>query len=149
MRIPLLILPLLGLFVAMGFARPVAAQGNNPTIADIQSNPNAFLKQVVTLSGAVRAVTDINEFLLDDGTGQIIVDAGPPWYQRISIPAGTPIRVTGEIDWMGPPANRRGIELDACRIETPNQTLNIRDCAFSGPPPWAGGPNRGGRGGRP
>lgn len=149
MRIPLLILPLLGLFVAMGFARPVVAQGNNPTIADIQSNQNAFLKQVVTLSGVVRAVTDINDFLLDDGTGQIIVDAGPPWYQQISIPAGTPIRVAGKIDWMGPPGNRRGIELDACQIETPNQTLNIRDCAFNGPPPWTGGPNRGGRGGRP
>lgn len=143
MRTSLLIL--LGLFAAVEFARPVAAQGNNPTIADIQSNPSAFLGQVVTLSGTVRTAIDMNEFLLDDGAGQIIVDAGPPWHQRISIPAGTPVKVTGKIDWMGPPGDRRGIDLDACRIETPNQTLNIRDCAFNGPPPWAGGPKRGGR----
>ncbi|WP_322815039.1 hypothetical protein [Chloroflexus sp.] len=122
---------------------PPANQSNSPTIGQIQANPNAFLYQIVTISGNSGVYVDENEFMLDDGSGQIVVDPGPPRYQRINIPVGTPITVVGQIDWMGPPQARRGIDLDACRIITPDRTIEIRDCSFNGPPPWAGGPNRG------
>jgi uncharacterized protein YdeI (BOF family) len=149
MRRTLLLLPLLGLLAITAPARPLAAQSTGPTIAEIQANPSAYLEQIVTIAGSVGALVDENEFLLDDGTGQIVVDPGPPWYRQIRIPRGTPVTVTGQIDQMGPPGNRRGVDLDACRIVTPTETIEIRDCAFDGPPPWAGGPNRDRRGGRP
>lgn len=122
----------------------VAAQNQNtaPTIAQIQANPAAFYDQIVTLNGTLSVYVDENEFLLDDGTGQIVVDPGPPWYREIMIAQGTRISVTGQIDWIGAPGNRRGVDLDACEIVTPSETIAIRDCAFDGPPPWAGGPDR-------
>lgn len=114
---------------------------NSPTIGQIQSNPNAYIDQIVTISGTVGRYVDRNEFLLDDGTGQIVVDPGPPWYRQITIPIGTRITVIGQIDWM----RGGGVDLDACRIETPTETIQIRDCSFNGPPPWAGGPRGRGR----
>ncbi|WP_374711166.1 DNA-binding protein [Roseiflexus sp.] len=96
------------------------------------------MDQVVTVRGATGAYVDRNEFLFDDGTGQIVVDSGPPWFRQVSIAIGTPVTVTGQIDRM----RGGGIDLDACQITTPTETIQIRDCSFSGPPPWAGGPKR-------
>lgn len=114
---------------------------NSPTIGQIQSNPNAYIDQIVTMSGTVGRYVNRNELLLDDGTGQIVVDPGPPWYRQIAIPTGTRVTVTGQIDRM----RGGGVDLDACRIETPTETIQIRDCSFNGPPPWAGGPRGRGR----
>jgi uncharacterized protein YdeI (BOF family) len=125
----------LALFVAgAAFAQTV-------TIGQIQSNPNAFLERVVTLSGTVTPI-DENEFILSDGTGQIQLDAGPPWFQSVNLNPGESVTVTGEIDTM----RGGGVDLDACKIvRADGSTVDIRDCAFDGPPPWTGGPNRGGR----
>jgi uncharacterized protein YdeI (BOF family) len=120
----------------------VSAQSNNPTIGQIQADKAAYIDRILTLSGTVRAIDD-NEWMLSDGTGEIEVDAGPPWYQRITIPSGTQVTITGQIDYADRGSDR--IDLDGCRIVTPSQTFEIRDCSFSGPPPWAGGPNRRGR----
>ncbi len=123
---------------------PIAhAQQSNPTVRDIQSNPNAYYDRIVTINGVLDLYVDANEFLLNDGTGQIVVDSGPPWYLNINIPTGTSLSVTGQIDFM----RNGGVDLDACQIVTPSETINIRDCSFIGPPPWAGGPNRGRGGG--
>lgn len=137
------------LLVAFGglLSRPTMtqAQSSSPTIAQIQANPAAYYDQIVTLGGTVSMYVDDNEFLLNDGTGSIVVDPGPPWYILVNVPAGTQATVTGQIDLManGSP------DLDACRIESASGTIAIRDCSFRGPPPWAGGPNRrGGGGGR-
>ncbi len=140
---------LTGILVSMVNTPYTGAQPNNPTIGQIQANPNIYIDRIVTLRGTVAIVLDLNEFLLDDGTGQIVVDAGPPWYAQINVPRGATVTVTGEIDHMGPPGNRRGIDLDACRIEGPEGTIEIRDCSFTGPPPWAGGRGRGQERGRP
>ncbi len=115
------------------------AQQASPTVREIQANPNAYYDQIVTLNGTLDLYVDANEFLLNDGTGQIVVDAGPPWYQTIAIPASTSLSVTGQIDFM----RNGGVDLDACQIITPTETITIRDCSFIGPPPWAGGPKRG------
>ncbi|MGQ9547371.1 MAG: hypothetical protein ACUVSY_11785 [Roseiflexus sp.] len=100
-----------GWLAAMYPLRSAPAQSTAPTIAQIQANPNAFIDQIVTISGTSGRFVDDNEFLLDDGTGQIVIDPGPPWYRQIVIPSGTSITVTGQIDWMGPPGARRVLTL--------------------------------------
>lgn len=114
------------------------AQVSAPTIGDIQANPSLYYDRIVTINGVVNSYVDANEFLLDDGTGRILVDPGPPWYVTINAPTGASVTVTGQIDRMrdGQP------DLDACRIVAPGATTEIRDCSFRGPPPWAGGPDR-------
>ena len=73
-----------------------------------------------------------NEFILDDGTGQIIVDAGPRWYHQLSFTIGERVTVVGEYD---------DGELDAFTITRSNgQVIRIRQAG--GPPPWSGGRGR-------
>jgi len=131
----------LALLLASGQPPNVQAQ-QQPSIADIQSAPDRYIDRIVTLSGTVEQYVDRNEFLLFDGTGRIVADPGPPWFRQINIPPGTRVTVVGQIDWMGPRGQRTGVDLDACSILTPTETISIRDCNFSGPPPWAGGPKR-------
>ncbi|MGM9498986.1 DNA-binding protein [Desertifilum tharense IPPAS B-1220] len=84
-----------------------------------------------TISGTVQSVVG-NEFILDDGTGQIIVDAGPTWYHQISIREGEQLTVVGEYD---------DYDFDAFRITRSNgEVITIRK--GSGRPPWAGGRDR-------
>jgi hypothetical protein len=86
----------------------------------------------IQISGKVISVVG-NDFILDDDSGQIIVDAGPRWWQPLNLTVGEQITVTGEIERSG--------EFDAFSITRSNGTvINIRPAA--GPPPWAGGPNR-------
>lgn len=85
----------------------------------------------LTVSGTVRSVVG-NEFILDDGTGQLIVDTGPRWYHSVNLTEGEQVTVTGEYD---------DYDFDAYRITRANgETITIRE--GSGPPPWAGGRNR-------
>ena len=72
-----------------------------------------------------------NEFILSDGTGQIIVDAGPMWYHQLNLQAGEQVTVVGEYD---------DYDFDAFTITRENsEILSIRN--HQGPPPWAGGAN--------
>jgi uncharacterized protein YdeI (BOF family) len=123
---------------------PVAAQQAAPTIGEIVANPDLHFERIYTLTGQVVRYVDENEFLLSDGTGEIQVDPGPPWYQRVEVTVGSTVTITGQIDRM----RGGGVDLDACRIVAPDRSIDIRDCSFQGPPPWAGGPNRRG-GGQP
>jgi uncharacterized protein YdeI (BOF family) len=85
----------------------------------------------VTISGEIRSVVG-NEFILDDGTGQIIVDAGPMWYHQLNLREGERVTVVGEYD---------DYDFDAFEITQSNgEVLRIRNAG--GSPPWAGGPNR-------
>lgn len=87
--------------------------------------------QGLTISGVVTA-TFGNKFVIEDGTGQILVSSGPPWYHQIRMNQGERVTVVGEYD---------DNEFDAFSITRQDGTvLNIRP--VSGPPPWAGGPNR-------
>ncbi len=81
-----------------------------------------------TVSGTILAV-DGNDFLLDSGNGQILVDAGPPWYQQINVQPGEQVTVVGEYD---------DDDFDAFNI-TRNNGESIRIREAGGPPPWAGG----------
>ena len=122
---PTLITVLTSTLLVLG-AQPGTAQ---TPISELQSNPG------LTISGEIRCIVG-NEFILDDGTGQIIVDGGPLWYHQLDLRQGEQVTVVGEYD---------DYDFDAFMITRSNgEEIVIRKAG--GPPPWAGG--RGGRGGR-
>ncbi len=88
----------------------------------------------MTISGEIISVVG-NEFILSDGTGEIIVDAGPLWYHQLNLQQGERVTVTGEYD---------DYDFDAYSIVRGNgERIQIRNPG-GGPPPWAGGRRRGG-----
>ncbi len=104
------------------------AQTNNRTnIRDLQQRSNGTI-----VSGKVTNIVG-NDFIINDGTGQLIVDAGPRWWREINLQPGEQVTVRGEL-------GRKG-ELDAFSItRADGSVIDIRPA--EGPPPWAGGPNR-------
>lgn len=85
----------------------------------------------ISIQGKIRSIVG-NDFILSDGTGEIIVDAGPRWYHQLNLRQGETITVIGELD---------DYDFDAYQITRSNgETIRIRD--DQGPPPWAGGPHR-------
>lgn len=124
------------LTVALTLIAPVPYLSNSVAaqtrIRDLQS-----ISPGVTVSGTVAQVVG-NSFVLEDSSGQLIVDAGPRWWQPITLTLGERVTVRGEIGRSG--------EFDAFSITRSNgSVINIRPA--EGPPPWAGGPHR--RGIRP
>ncbi|MBW4644864.1 MAG: DNA-binding protein [Goleter apudmare HA4340-LM2] len=109
-------------------ALPTLAQAQNRTrISDLQQRANS-----ITVSGKVTQIVG-NDFIVDDGTGQLIVDAGPRWWREINLKSGEQVAVTGEL-------GRNG-ELDAFSITRGDgSVIDIRPP--QGPPPWAGGSRR-------
>jgi hypothetical protein len=98
-----------------------------------QTVPIESLRQQegLTISGQVGSVVG-NSFTLSDGTAEIIVDAGPRWYQAVNVASGEQLTVVGEFD---------NGEFDAYRItRASGEVIVIRN--GPGRPPWAGGPNR-------
>jgi len=88
----------------------------------------------ISISGVIRSVVG-NDFVLDDGTGQIIVDAGPRWYHQLNLTPGERVTVVGKYD---------DEDFDAYTItRNSGEVIKIRDAG--GPPPWAGGRWRRGR----
>jgi uncharacterized protein YdeI (BOF family) len=82
----------------------------------------------LTVTGTVRSVVG-NNFVLSDGTGQIIVDAGPRWYRPVNLSEGEKVSVVGEYD---------DYDFDAFQITRSNgEVITIRN--GPGRPPWAGG----------
>jgi len=83
----------------------------------------------ITISGKVVGFgeSDENEWILDDGTGTIVVDAGPRSWRNINVTKGETITVVGEID---------DGEFDAFSVTISNgSVIDIR--SPQGPPPWA------------
>ncbi len=82
----------------------------------------------LTISGQITGVWG-NNFVVNDGTGQILVDAGPSWWHSIDVSVGEQVTVVGEYD---------DDDFDAFSITYSDGTvMTIRPAA--GPPPWAGG----------
>ncbi|MEN9519539.1 MAG: hypothetical protein RLZZ381_2127 [Cyanobacteriota bacterium] len=83
--------------------------------------------QGIEISGEVTSIVG-NDFMLDDGTGEVIVDAGPRWWHQIDLTTGESVTVIGEMD--------EG-EFEAFSIARENgETIEIRPP--QGPPPWSG-----------
>ena len=98
-----------------------------------QTVPIESLRQQegLAISGQVGSVVG-NSFTLSDGTAEIIVDAGPRWYQAVNVAPGEQLTVVGEFD---------NGEFDAYRItRASGEVIVIRN--GPGRPPWAGGLNR-------
>ncbi|MEG4519815.1 MULTISPECIES: NirD/YgiW/YdeI family stress tolerance protein [unclassified Microcoleus] len=100
---------------------PVLVQAQN-RIGELRSSNKG-----TTISGTVFSVVG-NDFILDDGTGQVIVDAGPRWWRQVNLTKNERVTVVGEMD--------EG-EFDAFSIKRADgTTIEIR--SPEGPPPWAG-----------
>jgi uncharacterized protein YdeI (BOF family) len=99
-------------------------QPQQTRIQDLRrTNDLVITGQVVSIVG--------NNFTLDDGSGQIIVDAGPRWYREINLNQGEQVTVVGEL-------SDRSDEFDAFSIQRADgSVIEIRPA--EGPPPWAGG----------
>jgi uncharacterized protein YdeI (BOF family) len=96
-------------------------------IRDLQRTPG------ISVSGEIRCVIG-NEFILDDGTGQLIVDAGPRWYRQLNLLSGERVTVVGEYDYDDD-------DFDAYTITRDNgEVINIRQPGV--PPPWESGRGR-------
>ncbi|MBE9189123.1 DNA-binding protein [Gloeocapsopsis crepidinum LEGE 06123] len=120
---------LIGLTIAASiFTVGISTVARSQTrISDLQQRPPG-----TTISGRVTSVVG-NDFILEDGSGQIIVDAGPRWWQQINLSPEEEVTVNGELG--------RGGEFDAFSITRANgSVIQIRPA--QGSPPWAGGPNR-------
>jgi uncharacterized protein YdeI (BOF family) len=97
----------------------------NTQIGDLEN------RRGMTITGEIQSVVG-NDFVLNDGTGEVIVDAGPGWWHQLDLTTGESVSVVGEMD--------EG-EFDAFSITRENgEVIDIREP--QGPPPWAGGPNR-------
>jgi uncharacterized protein YdeI (BOF family) len=97
----------------------------NTQIGDLEN------REGMTISGEIENVVG-NNFVLNDGTGEVVVDAGPVWWQQLDLTTGESVSVVGEMD---------NGEFDAFSITRENgEVIDIREP--QGPPPWAGGPNR-------
>jgi hypothetical protein len=106
------------------FSLPNLVRAQNSSIGELQQ-----LSPGVTVSGEVTSVVG-NDFVLRDNTGEIIVDAGPTWWQQIDIQPGEQVTVTGEV-------SKKSRELDAFSItRSDGSRIDIRPA--DGPPPWSG-----------
>jgi Bacterial OB fold (BOF) protein len=116
----------LGLAIASAIsviATPILAQAKT-SISELQQAKG------VTIAGKIVGFgeADENEWIIDDGTGKITVDAGPRRWQQINVAIGDRLTVLGEMDES---------EFDAFSVTKSDGTvINIRPTY--GPPPWAG-----------
>lgn len=101
-----------------------------PALAEIVPIQSLRQQEGTTIAGTVGSVVG-NSFTLSDGSDEIIVDAGPRWYQDITVAPGEQVTVVGEYD---------NDALDAHRITRANgEVITIRN--GPGRLPWAGSPN--------
>ena len=128
--LPLTIVALVGSF--SGFtALSQARQENSPSLA--QNTPIGDLNSTrsITISGTIVAwgEADENEFILQDESGEIVVDAGPRWMQDLNLSIGDTVTVTGERD---------GREFDAFSITYADGTV-VEIRAHQDPISWSEG----------
>jgi len=86
---------------------------------------------------AVTLVHDLgdNEFLVEDDSGRIVVEAGPAWYHRVSLPADQLLIIDGEVERED---DRARPVVDVYSVtRSDGAVLRIR--YDRGPSPWSGG----------
>lgn len=83
---------------------PAAAPAQPPSAADRLQVPTPInqLPQYVSvqLVGMVKSAQPTN-FVLDDGTAAVVVEAGPEWSQKTAVRIGDRVRVIGRMDAYG------------------------------------------------
>jgi hypothetical protein len=93
------------------------------TIAQLLANPNQYFHKVITLTGVATRLSD-EKFLLNDGTGQIMVEVEDDLVIHALI-NGISITVTGKLD---DTSSQYGFELDAFTLTDANGTVVVDDC---------------------
>ncbi|MBP0012528.1 MAG: DNA-binding protein [Roseofilum sp. SBFL] len=90
----------LGTLTAAILALPISLTLSGVTQAQNTSISNLNREENTTISGTIIGwgEADENEFILQDSTGTIVVDAGPRWSQDLNLNIGDTIAVTGEFD---------------------------------------------------
>jgi uncharacterized protein YdeI (BOF family) len=106
------------------------------TIAAIVANP--VQDQVVTLNGQFVECLEGNDCRFSDGTGELLAEGGPPWYQELNLPLNEPVAISCQVD-----VKDGNLILELFQVTLADGT--VIEVRGEGRPPWAGGPNhRGG-----
>jgi uncharacterized protein YdeI (BOF family) len=92
------------------------------TIAELINSPDQFIHKVFTIAGIATALGS-DKFLLNDGTGQILVEVDDNLV-KYNISDGQSIIVTGEFDDSD---NQNGFEIDASILADANGTIIVHD----------------------
>ena len=92
-------------------------------ISQILSNPKQFLDQVYTISGIATRLGD-DKLLLNDGTGQILVEVEDDLLGLMVI-NGQMVSIMGKLDDTD---SYTGIEMDACTLTDQNGAIVMDDC---------------------
>ncbi|MDB9517836.1 DNA-binding protein [Roseofilum reptotaenium CS-1145] len=90
----------LGTLIAAILALPISLTVSGVTQAQNTSISNLNREENTTISGTIIGwgEADENEFILQDSTGTIVVDAGPRSSQDLNLNIGDEITVAGEFD---------------------------------------------------
>ena len=96
---------------------------NNKTIGELLKNPKQFNDKVFTITG-IATVLNNEKFLLNDGTGQILVEVEDEMI-RLAVLSGMSVTVMGELDDIN---SAYAIELDACSLNYQNESIVFDDC---------------------
>lgn len=136
-RIPTRALTRKHVLLAIVLAAGLSAAALSPISASAQDTQpiGAFNDAPATIEGTVDRIIE-NTFVVQDGTGEMIVETAPPWYMDIDLSPGATVTVAGEVEERqeGPP------KMEAFTIRTESgDVIEIRN--GPGPPPWAGGPD--------
>jgi len=91
------------------------------TIAELLADPAAFLDKVVSLTG-IATILDDSKILLNDGTGQIIIDLEDD--MKITVVDGSTLTIVGKFDDSG---DMDSVEIEACTIEDQNGVTVVDD----------------------
>ncbi|GEM_PF-6234639 len=92
-------LALLALAPALTLADPPPAEplvAEPMLIATILEDPRPGTRVQITAT-LLHDLGD-NEVLVEDASGRIIVEGGPTWYHRITLPADEPLLIDGEVE---------------------------------------------------
>jgi uncharacterized protein YdeI (BOF family) len=109
--------------VAQDPGRSGVAPITNVTIAQLLNSPDQFVHKIFTITGIATALGD-EKFLLNDGTGQILVELDDDLV-KYAVISGLTITVTGEFD---DDSGHNDYELDACTLTDKNGTVVVDDC---------------------
>jgi uncharacterized protein YdeI (BOF family) len=101
-----------------------AAPITDVTIAQILSSPDLYIHKAVTITGIATSLSN-NNFLFNDGTGQIVVEVEDDLVGLV-ITDGMTITVTGQLD---DSSNQAGLVLEASTITDQNGNVFSDDCA--------------------
>jgi uncharacterized protein YdeI (BOF family) len=105
--------------IATGFSQVAQTK----TVAELLNTPSGYFNTNVTLTGMV-TVLDDNEFLLNDGTGQILVDLENDHISSLLLTTGDMVTINGTFAFDG-----TYLDIDACQINSGGSSVTLSGCS--------------------